>query len=65
MKDDVRYCLDCGWRIRDDEYGNDDPSALMIDHTVATGHDLDSCTEGDTRGLQRSSSARPRFWEEG
>lgn len=61
MRSEIRYCLDCGWRVHNDEY--DDPSALMIDHAVETGHDLDSYTEGDTRGLQRSSSARPRFWE--
>lgn len=45
MKHRIRYCVDCGWRIRDDAY--DDPTARMIDHATETGHDLDSSLESD------------------
>lgn len=60
MKRDVRQCLECGWQIRDDEY--DDPSALMIDHAVETGHGLVSCTELETEERRRSLPVRPPFW---
>lgn len=40
MDRSVRYCIDCGWRICDAEHG--DPSSLMIDHAIETGHDIDS-----------------------
>jgi hypothetical protein len=43
MERSVRYCLECGWRIRSADH--EDPSALMIDHAIATGHDLDSGIE--------------------
>jgi hypothetical protein len=45
MERSVRYCLECGWRIRSADH--EDPSALMIDHAIATGHDLDSGVESD------------------
>jgi hypothetical protein len=45
MERSVRYCLECGWRIRSADH--EDPSALMIDHAIATDHDLDSGIESD------------------
>ena len=39
----VQTCLDCGWRIRDDEHEN--ASALMIQHAIETGHDLTTVVE--------------------
>lgn len=54
MERSVRYCLDCGWRICDAEHG--DPSSLMIDHAIETGHDVDS-----DDGSENAMSGRPLF----
>lgn len=61
MERSVRYCLDCGWRIHDAEH--EDPSALMIEHAIETGHNLDSTTEpenGSPRSLDEGQSFRHR-----
>jgi len=54
MDRSVRYCLDCGWRIRDAEH--EDPSSLMIDHAIETGHDIDS-----DDGSEHAMATRPLF----
>ncbi|PSQ21764.1 hypothetical protein BRD01_11045 [Halobacteriales archaeon QS_8_65_32] len=54
MDRSVRYCLDCGWRVRDEEH--DDPSSLMVDHAIETGHDIDS-----DDGSGRAMDDRPPF----
>lgn len=59
MDRSVRYCLDCGWRICDAEY--DDPSSLMIDHAVKTGHDVDSDDGSDGARADRPLFRRRRW----
>lgn len=34
------YCLDCEWAVRDDTVA--DRTAAVVEHAVATGHDIDS-----------------------
>lgn len=34
------YCLECDWAARDDQVA--DRTAAMIEHAVATGHDIES-----------------------
>lgn len=34
------YCLECDWAARDDHVS--DRTAAMIEHAVATGHDIES-----------------------
>lgn len=57
MERSVRYCLECGWRIRSADH--EDPSALMIDHAIATGHDLDSGIESSEEGTSRPVDTFP------
>lgn len=51
MKRRVRCCLDCGWRIRENE--REDPSVLVIEHAVETGHDVALLTESDRKPTVR------------
>lgn len=52
MTQRIRYCVDCGWRIRD--VSHEDPSALMITHAIETGHDLAADNVPDDRLTLRS-----------
>jgi hypothetical protein len=42
MAQQITYCRDCGWFVTDNEYGSHERSSLAIDHTVASGHEIDT-----------------------
>ena len=44
MSGSFRYCHDCAWRIRDADPRVDKPTAAMIEHAVATEHDVERVT---------------------
>jgi C4-type Zn-finger protein len=53
MPSTVRYCLDCGWRLRDTECeSNQNPSICMVDHAVETSHDV--ATSRGTKGWEKT-----------
>lgn len=36
------YCLDCSWRASTAEYPREELNALLVEHAIETGHDIDS-----------------------
>jgi hypothetical protein len=36
------YCLECSWMASSEEHTREELNALMVEHTIETGHDVDS-----------------------
>lgn len=44
MSGSFRYCHDCPWEVRDADPRVDEPVTAMIEHAVATEHDVERIT---------------------
>ena len=53
----VRYCVECGWRLRESEHKN--TSELMIKHALETDHDVSTCAESDNGDVKHLASGPP------
>ena len=41
----TKTCLECEWHVHMDDPTVTDPTGSMIEHAVATGHDLETVEE--------------------
>lgn len=46
MDESLRYCRDCAWEVRDADPEVHEPTVAMIEHAVATDHDVERVTIG-------------------
>jgi hypothetical protein len=37
-----RYCCECSWSINTDEHTREERNALVVEHAIETGHDIDT-----------------------
>jgi hypothetical protein len=37
-----RYCRECSWSASTEEHTREELNALMVEHAITTGHDIDS-----------------------